>query len=385
MKSSKVLFISGSLALLHTGGGVASKHNLNLCRKLFGKNNVDAIAFSYSTTLDLSKNDITILPGYKNKFSTFYNSIRLFSGGLSKKSQNNICQIITNYDTYFLDSSLFGRICPVIKSINPEAKIFTFFHNVEFDFMKGMLKSRFFLYYSIFRSASYNERNAIKYSDYILVFNKRDSVRLKELYGRGGDLIVPITLPDTFDSSKINTEFSTEKKYLFVGSAFHANINGIIWFIKNVFPYIPGKLQIIGKGMEELQPVIKDHRIEVIGFVEDLSSYYYHADFIVMPIFEGSGIKIKTAEALMYGKTILGTQEAFEGYEIENYKIGERCDSATDFISTINKYISMKISTKFNKDSRELFKAKYDNSTLEEIIISIKKNISINPNNKISI
>lgn len=38
---------------------------------------------------------------------------------------------------------------------------------------------------------------------------------------------------------------------------------------------------------------------------------------MVMPIFSGSGMKVKTAEALMYGKFLIGTKEAFEGYEID--------------------------------------------------------------------
>lgn len=33
-----------------------------------------------------------------------------------------------------------------------------------------------------------------------------------------------------------------------------------------------------------------------------MAEYIYNADFLIAPIFEGSGMKLKTAEALMYGK-----------------------------------------------------------------------------------
>ncbi len=39
-------------------------------------------------------------------------------------------------------------------------------------------------------------------------------------------------------------------------------------------------------------------------------------DYIISPIFVGGGMKVKTCEALMYGKNIIGTSESFEGYDI---------------------------------------------------------------------
>ena len=44
----------------------------------------------------------------------------------------------------------------------------------------------------------------------------------------------------------------------------------------------------------------------------------------------GSGMKVKTCEALMYGKNILGTDEAFEGYELDTARVGGRCNNAED-------------------------------------------------------
>jgi glycosyltransferase involved in cell wall biosynthesis len=50
--------------------------------------------------------------------------------------------------------------------------------------------------------------------------------------------------------------------------------------------------------------------------VEDLADLYRRADFVVAPIFSGGGMKVKTAEALSYGKTVVGTPEALRGYEV---------------------------------------------------------------------
>ena len=38
-------------------------------------------------------------------------------------------------------------------------------------------------------------------------------------------------------------------------------------------------------------------------------------------------MKVKTCEALMFGKNIIGTKEAFEGYELDYQKVGAMCNT----------------------------------------------------------
>ena len=47
----------------------------------------------------------------------------------------------------------------------------------------------------------------------------------------------------------------------------------------------------------------------------NLSNSYKNSKFIVVPIFYGSGMKTKVAEAFSYGKTVFITKEASIGYE----------------------------------------------------------------------
>jgi len=369
IKVRKVLFISSFITMRHTGGGIASSRNLDLCKSLFNADKVDVIAFSYLHKNNYDGENIKILPGYKNKLVTFYNNLCFFSGGLSLNNVNDIKLLSRDYDYFFLDSSLLGRISKIIKLEKSKSFICVFFHNVEFEFNKIRMKTtRQIWLLPLLLSSYFNEKIACKFSDIIISYNKRDSEKIRQLYGRGADLIVPITLEDKFDSSKVVNNASSEIIYLFLGSYFFANVDGILWFVNKVLPNVPGKLQIIGTGMEKLRNLIDNPRVDIIGFVDDVSSYYYNADFVVMPIFKGSGIKIKTAEALMFGKVILGTREAFEGYEIDNYDIGKQCDSAEEFVSAINYYISLNLVKKFNPASRELFLNKYCACNTKRII-----------------
>lgn len=108
--------------------------------------------------------------------------------------------------------------------------------------------------------------------------------------------------------------------------------------------------------MDKLRDEMKiTEKISIYCDVPDLSIYFRKADFVVLPILSGSGMKVKTAESLMYGKYIIGTDEAFRGYEIDE-TIGRICNSAEDFINTIN---NIDLPFKFNQASRALYEKKY--------------------------
>ncbi len=126
------------------------------------------------------------------------------------------------------------------------------------------------------------------------------------------------------------------------------------------------KLQIVGSGMDKLKHKYKHPKIDFLGYVRDLKFVIMDSDYILSPIFKGSGMKVKTCEALMYGKNIIGTTEAFEGYEIDFKKVGAVCNTKKEFIYTLNNYASIK-REKFNYYSREYFLSKYSfNATLEK-------------------
>ena len=205
--------------------------------------------------------------------------------------------------------------------------------------------------------ACYSEKLIAKYCDKFLFLNKRDAQRMSCSASIG--CIIPIAYADTFNPNKVISPQLQKKEtleILFVGSDFFANIEGIRWIIKYVFPYISGHLTIVGKGMDRYKGEFTSDRISVWGFVSNLEDCYYDADVVVMPIFSGSGMKTKTAEALMYGKNILGTKEAFEGYDMDsNCMYG--CQTAEMFIDTFRS-MGNNI-TSFNPYSRNLYLEKY--------------------------
>ena len=113
---------------------------------------------------------------------------------------------------------------------------------------------------------------------------------------------------------------------------FKPNIEGIIWFAQNVAKHMDVNVCVVGKGMEQIAVDSFPDNVKVLGGVEDLGIYYSGALGVIMPIFTGYGMKVKTAEAMMYGKPILATDEALRGYAIDNLEWVYRCNTSDEFI-----------------------------------------------------
>ena len=127
------------------------------------------------------------------------------------------------------------------------------------------------------------------------------------------------------------------------------------------------KLYIVGKGIKECCGELAADNVFVVGEADDLREYYYSADAIVMPITYGGGMKVKTAEALMYGKRIFATSEALAGYE-RNVRYMNCCDTADDFIGAINRYFREETVQKEFEPVRKIFQLYYDTAVYYEPI-----------------
>ena len=84
-------------------------------------------------------------------------------------------------------------------------------------------------------------------------------------------------------------------------------------------------------------------------------------------------MKTKTVEAMMFGKTVLGSDEAFCGYEgLNNYL----CNTADDFIKRITDYKRNGVK-KFNEEIRKVYLDKYsENAVLSTMKEAINRYVS---------
>ncbi|OGI07274.1 MAG: hypothetical protein A2Y40_05405 [Candidatus Margulisbacteria bacterium GWF2_35_9] len=332
------------------------------------KVNHDALSSILGTNLFLLKLVRQKVSGVKSILKAYNGHI----DGLNKQSIKEALQIIQSKQIakVFLDGSNLGSLAKVIKKKHPKIEVITFFHNVEVRFFWGAFYSKMsFRSLAVLVVNYLAERKSVLYSDKRVCLSNRDSKLLKKIYARESTYITPMVLEDKmpvgFD--KANT-FSKDKYVLFVGGTFYANIFGIKWFVNNVVPHVDIKLYIVGLGFEKLREELEvNSHVKVIGAVDSLSDWYKKSQFVIAPIFDGSGMKTKVAEALMYGKKVVGTPEAFSGYVDSLPQAGWVCKTAEEFIEAIN-CAKTEITLPFDNELRRIYENKYS-------VLSAKKRL----------
>ncbi|WP_448606178.1 glycosyltransferase [Paenimyroides ceti] len=239
---------------------------------------------------------------------------------LQVRSREKLEKVLINdsFDVVLLE----GEFClPIIKNKSIHYKHLVIrVHNNESAYYKALGKSSISikekLYYSI-------EAGRIKkFTD--CAFNKADQLwfisqdDLKEsAYKKKG-----VFMPFPINEEMVPACIKETKTILFMGSLFmQNNLYGLDWYLKKVhfhlLKYPDYKLVVVGstKGNDtELRRKYKDHeRLELYFNQTDLKPFYDAAVAFINPMFHGSGVKVKSINALVNGLPLVSTDIGSEG------------------------------------------------------------------------
>lgn len=363
------------------GGKKCAYRNYLLLKEYFGENNLFVCTFD---TQPEEKQNVRTFFSHKNKMSQVISALR----GSIICDTNVIRDVIfyiesLDIDIIFCERSIMGNLIKkVVASYRKKGKcikVILFQQNVERNYVWNKVKHESLFYLIPYFAFKRNEKSIMDYADKIITLTSRDHKLLQQVYNRGADYILPMTFDDL--AAHLPTDFKQEKpansrNLLFVGSLFQPNYEGILWFVNNVMPLLTNlNLWIVGKDWEHVKEKIEKQNIQVIGTVDSLTPYYMDADAMVLPIFYGDGMKIKTAEAIMYGKTVFATDEALEGYEVEDIKNIYRCNTKEEFVKSIEYYFNTGTTPKINPEIRSLFQSKYETNAVKKDFFKFLKEI----------
>lgn len=133
----------------------------------------------------------------------------------------------------------------------------------------------------------------------------------------------------------------------FIGKLnYQPNIDALLWFIQNVWPYLSCNIHfyIIGpKPSRKLKSVAASHknRIHLLGYVKDPYVILHSCNCVVSPMQTGGGIQNKILEAMALGKINVTTTLAGNSiYKALNYKHYLAEDNAEKMATLINNIIA---------------------------------------------
>lgn len=122
-----------------------------------------------------------------------------------------------------------------------------------------------------------------------------------------------------------------------------ANVEGIHYLLDEVWPILlrarPGiKATIIGRNPPaSLSEKIAERGLNVTltGFVDDIRPHVAAADVYVIPLWVGSGTRIKAFEAMAMGRPVVSTSLGVEGLDVNHDEHFLRADNTPDFAAAI--------------------------------------------------
>jgi hypothetical protein len=208
-----------------------------------------------------------------------------------------------NFDCVIINYVWLSRL---FKTVNiPQKAIFT--HDV---FSNRNLRTGSNWYSLTFSQ----EAKALKRCPYILSIQKNEAVFFSYLSPQSK--ILTVYSPVKY----IELPVVNNNNIIFLASDNKHNIEGINYFISAIFPKLIAvfpdiKLLIGGSicGMLQNLPLVNSKHIECVGLVNDIRTFYEKGNIVINPVFNGTGLKIKTFEAISFGKFIIAHPHSLDG------------------------------------------------------------------------
>ncbi|MCY1719567.1 glycosyltransferase family 4 protein [Prolixibacteraceae bacterium Z1-6] len=297
-----------------------------------------------------------------------YNAVRFIDGGFGKTLE----QLLT--DNTFDIIQLEGLyVCPYIPLIrkNSNATIVYRSHNIEFEIWERTAKMSKGLKKIYLNNLSKRikrfETNLLNSYDLLVPITERDG----EILDRMGNRKKKHISQTGIDASVLvpNSKNLEHPSLFHIGSLEWApNQEGLVWFVENCWPEIHEKyptlrFYIAGRNAPAwLQHKFNAPNVVFEGEVADAYRFMNSKSIMIVPLFSGSGMRIKIIEGMALGKSIVTTPIGAEGIGIspnENIVIASDKEDFTDKISQLLEDNDFYI--KIGKNAIEFIHENFDN------------------------
>jgi polysaccharide biosynthesis protein PslH len=218
------------------------------------------------------------------------------------------------------------------------------------------------------RLLKHYEGEMLRRFDTVLAVSEEDRAALQEAAGEPIKInIIPITV-DTDEFVPVVRDPSAGR-LLHIGTMYWPpNVDGVIWFIKEVLPLIHAKrpeveFDVVGARppQELLDQAAKSREVNVTGYVEDPTPYLRKAGAMVVPLRAGGGMRVKILNALAQGLPVVTTSIGCEGIDVEHGHQVMIADEPEDFAQAALRLLDDRVyANGLGKNGRNFIKTKHD-------------------------
>lgn len=329
--------------------------------------------------------DLRIKPldAFLNLFTTKSYHVQRF---ISKEFEEKIVEILNKntYDIIQLETLYITPYIDVIRK-HTNAKIVLRAHNIEHliwdritQITKNPIKKVYLSHLS--KTLKKYELEALDKFDGIAAITKTDADFFKKTGTKTPIVDIPFGINlNKFQLSDCEYEFPS---LFHIGSMnWIPNEEGIDWFLNKVWDLINMKMPdlkfyLAGREMPDWLINNKKTNVEVVGEVESAQDFINSKVIMIVPLFSGSGIRIKIIEGMALGKAIISTKLGAEGIHYEDNKNILIANTPEEFVDQIEKCIkSKKLCETIGFNARKLIEKKYDNKKIIQNLVDFYKEI----------
>ncbi|MES2802064.1 MAG: glycosyltransferase family 4 protein [Bdellovibrionota bacterium] len=261
-----------------------------------------------------------------------------------------------------LADARFGRI--VYRAHNVETDLWAQIYQKETSSIKRLIFKREFELYQKF------EKNFCQKS-LVLTVSQTDANRMQELGFTPQAKSLPIGLRFEMTHSAITA--SQKIELLFVGRLdWHPNKDGLLWFLNNVWPNLDQQrlnLTVVGSGESQWLAPYEASNLQIFRSVPELKTYYTKSYLTLIPLFMGSGTRVKAIESAAYGRSFIATSLGIAGVPVTAGHDYIEANTATDWIKALNN-LTFKQCENLGQNIQQKIKAQFDQHEVAKLFMS---------------
>jgi len=183
------------------------------------------------------------------------------------------------------------------------------------------------------------ERLAVKRASHIITISELDREKLIDYYGVDGRRITTIPIW----TEPVNPEISPGVKKDKVTVVFHGTYNHVPnrEAFNLIFDYLAPE---VAKRNPDIRfvlagnalPKFEKDNVKSLGFVKDLAPFLREADIAIVPVCQGTGMRVKAFDYMAAGLPIITTSKGLEGIKVADGESAIILDAVNEaFVSTI--------------------------------------------------
>ncbi|HOO83946.1 MAG TPA: glycosyltransferase family 4 protein [Prolixibacteraceae bacterium] len=286
--------------------------------------------------------DIKPIPALKNLFFSKlpYNAQRFISKPYAKKL--NALLRAQQFDVIQLEGLY---LCPYIELIKRCSKAIIAYrsHNVEYEIWERLMansKGLRHVYLKVLhKRLKAFELAAINKYDLLLPITLRDGQVLSNLGNTKPVHVLPAGISRIVQQS--NEPINTNDLFFIGALDWMPNQEGLLWFLDKCWPEINRRfakttLTIAGRSAPKwLEDKFSLPNVFYKGEVPDAYEFMHKHGVMIVPLFSGSGMRVKIIEALANRKPVVSTSVGCEGISLVNGKHILIGDTSNQFINAL--------------------------------------------------